>query len=1042
MNFVKNIFSGINVKKIFLFTLIYINAFAQFNEFNPDYDWFTIKGKHVEVHYHEGAERTAQITLKIAEEVWGPITRLYGFEPGTVHFVIKDIDDYANGATYFFDNKIEIWASALDFDLRGTHNWLRNVITHEFVHMVNLQTAMKFSRRVPAVYLQYLHYQDERRPDVLYGYPNTIISYPYAGINVPSWFAEGTAQYQRPDFRYESWDSHRDMILRSYVLSDNMLTWNEMGVFGKTSLGNESVYNAGFNLVRYIAENYGEDKLQKIFASLKKQTLYTMDAAVEDVLGIDGETLYEQWKNHLKQDYENRIAPVLKNVVEGDTLIKEGFGNFYPTFIDSGKKLIYLSNKGNDYLSQTAVWIYDFETKKEKKILDDITSSINLILGTNKILYAKLNDDNPKWKNIHDLFIYDIDNDKETRLTYGLRANNPRLSHDGKKIVFLFQKDGTTNLGTVNIDGKGFRQITFYSRGEQVFNPIFTPDNSKIAFGFTRRDNRDIAIIDTNGANFRYLIKTDADERNPVFGKDGKFYYASDKTGIFNIYEKDLKSGKETQITNVIGGAFYPDVDAKGNLAYAGYTSTGYKIFYLSQNDRKKILPSQNYIKKSPYLDLPENKRLGDLNDSTVAKFRNYNDFKLPNYKPEKYKGEFTSLTFLPYIRYDDYNTTSSPLQKIKVGTYISSSDYLNRYDILAGLGLNARMERDLFLIFNYRNKIPGLYALGLKPVFTLEVYNTTRVANVDIGFNVDSTSTPSADYYVKTDVSYNLFEFDLALKQRIFNKHNNIELRYTYSSYTAEIGSFIFPQTNILYPTFKDDYLIASNIQLKYNYETKSLYRDADINPIKRKVQLKLNYEFNRYNDKGEYTVEDGMLKPLYGHYYFPRLEFNWWEGFRIFGSHSISFRLRYGTIFGPKVPDFFDFYLGGLVGMKGYPFYSLSGNELAWINLTYRFPLFRNIDARFGPWYLDKIYFSVYGDYGNAWYEGYPDLSKFKKDVGAELRIKLVSFYIFPTSIFFNWAYSFDRFERKTYFFNNPYTVGKEWRFYFGILFDFNVY
>ncbi len=1025
-----------------IIVFFYANLFAQFNEFNPDYDWYTIKGKHVEVHYHEGAERTAQITLRIAEEVWDPICRLYGFEPETVHFVIKDIDDYANGATYFFDNKIEIWASALDFDLRGTHNWLRNVITHEFVHLVNLQTAMKFTRRVPAVYLQYLHYQDERRPDILYGYPNTIISYPYAGINVPSWFAEGTAQYQRPEFRYESWDSHRDMILRSYVLSDNMLTWNEMGVFGKTSLGNESVYNSGFSLVRYIAENYGEDKLQKIFASLKKQTHYTMDAAVEDVLGIDGEKLYAQWKAHLRKDYEKRIAPVLENVVIGDTLVKEGFGNFYPTFIEGGKKLLYLSNKGKDYLSQTALYLYDFETKEEKKILGKVNSSINLIPGTKKILYAKLSDDNPKWKNIHDLFVYDMDEEEETRLTYELRANNPNVSPDGKKVVFLFQKDGTTNLGTVNIDGSGFRQITFYSKGEQVFNPRFTPDGKSVVFGITMRDNRDIAMIDTNGANFRYVVKTEADERNPVFGKNGKFYFVSDETGIFNIYELNLQNGKKTQITNAIGGAFYPDVDKKGNIAYSGYTSAGYKIFYLPKEKRKPILPSHHYVKKSPYLDLPAEKSLGDLSDTTIARLRNYDDFKLPNYKPENYKGEFTSLTFLPYVRYDDYNTTSNAFQKIKLGTYMTSSDYLNRYDMFAGIGINSRMERDLFLVFNYRNKIPGLYALGLKPVFTFEIYNTTRTANIDIGFNVDSTQTPVADYYVSTDVTYNLFEFDLALKQRVLSDDSHLELRYTYSSYTAEIGGFVFPNTTVLYPTFKDDYLKASNVQLKYTYASVASNRDASINPIERRVEVKLNYEFNRYNDKGEYEVDDGMLKPVYGHYDFPRLELNWWESFPLFKHHSLTFRLRYGTIFGPQVPDFFDFYLGGLVGMKGYPFYSLSGNEIAWINATYRFPLFRHIDARWGPWYLDKIYFSVYGDYGNAWNKGAPDFADFKKDVGAEIRVKLISFYIFPTAIFMNWAYSFDQFERTTHYFNRHYKVGKEWRFYFGVLFDFNLY
>ena len=119
-------------KIIFLIVFISPTLFAQFTEFHPELNWFTIKGKHCEVHFHTEAKRTAEVVAKIADEVWGPITSLYDYEPGTVHYVIKDIDDYSNGATYFFDNKIEIWTSALDFDLRGTHNWLRNVISHEF----------------------------------------------------------------------------------------------------------------------------------------------------------------------------------------------------------------------------------------------------------------------------------------------------------------------------------------------------------------------------------------------------------------------------------------------------------------------------------------------------------------------------------------------------------------------------------------------------------------------------------------------------------------------------------------------------------------------------------------------------------------------------------------------------------------------------------------------------------------------------------------------------------------------------------------------
>jgi len=160
------------MKKLFVILLLNLGfvgtSYSQFNDYEPEYEWFTIETEHVFVHFHAEAERTAKVVAKIGEEVWNPITSLYKYEPDKVHYVIKDVDDYSNGATFFFDNKIEIWASALEFDLRGTHNWLRNVISHEFTHMVQIQGAMKLGRSVPAVYLQLLNHEDARRPDILF----------------------------------------------------------------------------------------------------------------------------------------------------------------------------------------------------------------------------------------------------------------------------------------------------------------------------------------------------------------------------------------------------------------------------------------------------------------------------------------------------------------------------------------------------------------------------------------------------------------------------------------------------------------------------------------------------------------------------------------------------------------------------------------------------------------------------------------------------------------------------------------------------------
>ena len=219
------------------------------------------------------------------------------------------------------------------------------------------------------------------------------------------------------------------MILRSYALDGNMLSWNQMGVFGKTSLGNESVYNAGFALTRYIAQKYGEKKLAEISKALGNFWNFTIDAAFEDVLGKDGNEIYNEWKEFVTQSYAERTADLRTNLVMGDTLGKEGFGNFYPTFSSDGSKFIYVSNKTSDYFSPSAIYLYDFSTKKEKQLVTGIRSTVDWIPGKNKIIYAKLGDDNTNWYNVHDLFVYDIDNDKETRLTYNLRANQPAISH-------------------------------------------------------------------------------------------------------------------------------------------------------------------------------------------------------------------------------------------------------------------------------------------------------------------------------------------------------------------------------------------------------------------------------------------------------------------------------------------------------------------------------------------------------------------------------------------------------------------------------------
>ena len=186
------------ILSIFILIFYFSNIFGQFEEFNhPELKWQTIETRHFYVHFHQNEEWAANFLATLAEKIYEPVTNLYDHEPDSkVHLILKDTDDYANGAAYFYDNKIEIWISPIDFTLRGTEHWLSDVITHEFAHIVSIQKTFKFSRTVPAVYFQDMRYEKEKRDDVLYGFPDRIISFPISGFAIPLWLAEGMAQIQ------------------------------------------------------------------------------------------------------------------------------------------------------------------------------------------------------------------------------------------------------------------------------------------------------------------------------------------------------------------------------------------------------------------------------------------------------------------------------------------------------------------------------------------------------------------------------------------------------------------------------------------------------------------------------------------------------------------------------------------------------------------------------------------------------------------------------------------------------------------------------
>jgi Tol biopolymer transport system component len=709
---------------------------------NNHLPWYTIESEHFKVHFQEGSSRSAQVTSKIAEEIYPKITSLYRLElDSKTNIVLNDREDYSNGAAYFFDNQIEIWVPALDTPLRGTHDWLWDVITHEFTHIIQLQLAMKKSRKIPAIYFQWLSYADVRRPDVLYGYPDGLVTYPFASINVPAWFAEGVAQYQRSNLYYDYWDSHRDMIFRTALLADKQQNIEEMGSFAsKNSLERERIYNQGFAFTMFLVDKFGEKIIVDITDELSERGVFTIDEAITNATGTSSKKLFEEFTTKFKSTYEKAIISI--NETETTPIEQRGIFNFYPKTTPDGNKLAYLSDR--DYKSGfTQLYIRPVDSLGPKHtievgqlnttgsrlgsyhaqdpVIDRIQSSFSFSPDGSSIAYSrqKLNKYGEQY---NDLYIYDLETKKNNRLTNSLRLSSPAWHPSDKNLLAVQQERGTTNLVQVNPETSAINPLTEYKDGEQVFTPIWHPDGEQIYFSFSETYTRDIYRLDRYTGQINPVLQDSlTDYRDPFLDAEGRhLYYSADPDGIFNIYRIPLgeENPQPQQLTSVIGGAFMPNKKGE-TLYFAEFKTDGYKISSINLSGNSPISSTNRYkLSTETAIKLLENKTnqhrnlasIDTLSPAKTEKLSQTDSLALSNLNSDNrsdpilrpYEPTYTSFSFYPVIRFDNYSQLNGNngrlltagqfgdlgenlLRDMKLGTYFSSRDVTGRLNIFGG---------------------------------------------------------------------------------------------------------------------------------------------------------------------------------------------------------------------------------------------------------------------------------------------------------------------------------------------------------------------
>ena len=997
---------------------------------HPELEWHVLVTEHFRVLYYEGLEALAQRAAGIAEAAWEPVTELYDYRPdGPVRLILKDYDDYANGAAYFYHDAIEIWTSPLehDFELRGTSDWLRNVITHEFVHIISLGASRKGSQRVPAMFLEYFAYKEEKnRDDILTGAPDRLAVLPLANTVVPMWFAEGVAQYQTQAVHHDRWDSHRDMVLRIAVLSGTLLSLQDMGQFGKRGFGNEFVYDHGYGFVRYIAATYGDSALPAICRHVGRWGTMDVDGALQAVTGRPATALWQDWHEAMGLAYEEQVA-ALGPLREGARLTDTGFSNTRPVFAPDGVRVAYLSTGERHYGPHSLV-VRDLQSGEEDLIAYGVDSVPAWDPDGEHLLFVRKKAADEYGSRRADLFDHDLrapqrgwmsaalwtlpaltgvhapEDPRTEQLTKNLRATYPAVSPDGERIAFVRGGPDGAALALADRDGGNVRELLRFDDMTQLYTPRWSADGTRLAVSLARAGRRDIGLVEVEGdGRIEPLIGSTGTDRDPTWSADGtELIFVSDVSGVFNVYALHMASGTVEQVTNVRGGAFFPTANAAGEIIYAGYGADGFHLYRIARTEGRRVSPS---------IFAPGGERF-----------------------PEPAVAPITPSQLQPYGM-ETLRTTVMPrltLDKgfFKLGTYFGSSEALDKQSIFGAVSYAPQNgDRDFYAVYRFR---------GFRPTWRLSFIHLKR-------HSARGDSSEARDFFVK-GMNFSLNRLTVGVSGRL-NRNSKVDLSLAYDRYDASLENDQLRPRRDGRPGFERvegkpigyTYLNGFDLALTYRHDSVARRQDRDINPRGgRRIYARYDRMFNWFIE-GFDEQNVSFLQEEYLRLFYNQLTLDWREYIGLPKNTTLSLRGFGGLIASDRVNDetvgdFFDFHLGGLPFMRGYTFYSLEGRKAAMANATFRFPLLPAVHRRLGPFYLDKVYGAVYGDAGKAW-DGEMSArdpvfgrSGPVRDAGLQLRLDLISFYSLPTRIELDAAYGFDEVDNK-----GP------WKLYLTVLFNY---